>query len=263
MSDISDLEGVYPTALRWNAEFGNLGCSAYDAATGERGVEIIELGSSMAKFAMDMATRERGYALIRVGVYDMRLTPVGSPPPDYPGDDSGFKPAIGVWLWSPLLNTVRCETNATLFLNAIQATWEQCRGFEEAAQGLVPVIHFVDRREQFVRAVNKTFWVPVVQIVGFIPRDKTPFALREPTVKPWPPLALDSQVNFAQLGAPRREAPTEVQQRLADKLGGTAAPRAASKSATSKRGTKRSAPLERGELSDFLDDEIPDLVRDK
>ena len=37
-----------------------------------------------ATFAMDMATRDRGYGLIRVGIYDMRLTPVGAPPPPWP-----------------------------------------------------------------------------------------------------------------------------------------------------------------------------------
>ena len=37
-----------------------------------------------ATFVIDLATRERGYGLIKSGVYDMKLTPVGSPPPPWP-----------------------------------------------------------------------------------------------------------------------------------------------------------------------------------
>jgi len=36
MSDLSDLHGVPPTTLRWNAEQGYLGYSAFNAETGER-----------------------------------------------------------------------------------------------------------------------------------------------------------------------------------------------------------------------------------
>src|SRR6516164_7830220 len=96
-TDISDLHGVYPTSLRWNAELGVLGHTVYDEVTGERSITEIELGSPSAKFVMDLATRERGYALIRKGVYDMRLSPVGCPAPEWPGDDD-FKAAIGCWL---------------------------------------------------------------------------------------------------------------------------------------------------------------------
>ena len=99
MSDLSGLHGVFPTSLRWNAEDGFLGVSIYNPETGERELQEIELGKP-ATFAMDMATRERGYGLIRVGVYDMRLTPVGSPPPPWP-DDEEFKPALGVLVVEP------------------------------------------------------------------------------------------------------------------------------------------------------------------
>src|SRR5262245_12687576 len=102
MSDISDLYGIYATPLRWNAEAGILGYGCYDETTGERTVKEIELGSSLATFVMDLATRERGYGLIRKNVYDMRLTPVNSPPPPWP-DDEDFKAAIGVWMWNPTL----------------------------------------------------------------------------------------------------------------------------------------------------------------
>src|SRR5215471_16720753 len=101
VSDINDLRGVFPTPLRWNAEGGILGIGVFDDATGERSVEEIELGSAKAKFVMDLSTRERGYGLIRSGLYDIRLRPVGSLPPDWPGDED-FKPAIGCWVWNLL-----------------------------------------------------------------------------------------------------------------------------------------------------------------
>ena len=85
MSDLSDLHGIFPNSLRWNAETGILGIAVYNAETGERELQEILLGSAAATFVMDLATRERGYGLIKVGVYDMRLTPVGSPAPPWPG----------------------------------------------------------------------------------------------------------------------------------------------------------------------------------
>jgi hypothetical protein len=257
MSDITDLHGVYPTALRWNAETGALGYSAFDPVTGERTVELIELGSSQAKFALDYSCRERGYILIRQGLYDAKLTPVGSPPPAEPDDDN-YKPGLGIWCWNPLLGQLRLETAAVQFRDAIVAVWDRVRTFKEAAEGKEPIIWFIDRAEVAYPKLGKTFFKPIIDIVGFVVRGTVPpFALREPTVKP--PPAIDSQISFTRLEPPRREAPMEVQQRLANKLGGTAAPRAAS----TKRGTKQNVPLERGEFSDLLDDEIPDLVRDK
>jgi hypothetical protein len=225
-SDISDLRGVFPTTFRWNAETGAPAHSAFDEVTGERPLIEIELGSSRAKFAMDLATRERGYGLIRTGLYDMRLSAVGTPAPDWPGDED-FKPAIGVWLWNPPLGELRLESNQATVVRAISALWDRARSFKEAAEGLQPVIHFVDRREQSYPRIGKTFMAPVIDIVGWVPRDKVPpFALREPTVKA--PLALDSQVHFALLGAPKQT-----------------------------RG-KSSAPAKCGSLGDFLDDDIPE-----
>ena len=64
MSDLSDLHGVFPTSLRWNAETGFLGVSAFNAETGERELREIELGKT-ATFVLDLATRERGYGLIK------------------------------------------------------------------------------------------------------------------------------------------------------------------------------------------------------
>jgi hypothetical protein len=225
-TDISDLHGVYATPLRWNAETGVLGYGAYDEVTGERQILEIELGSSTAKFVMDLATRERGYGLIRSGLYDMRLSPVGAPAPEWPGDDD-YKPAIGCWLWNPPLGELRLESNQATLLRAVSELWDRARTFKETADGLQPVVHFTDRRERFYRQIGKTFIAPVIDIIGWLPRDKIPpFAMRAPTVKA--PAALDSQVRFALLGAPKQT-----------------------------RG-KSSGPAKPGSLDDILDDEVPE-----
>ena len=110
MSDLSDLHGIYPTSLRWNAESGFLAVSAFNGETGERELQQIELGQA-ATFVLDLATRERGYGLIKSGVYDMKLSPVGSPPPPWPENEE-YKPALGCWMWNPTFGEVRLETNA-------------------------------------------------------------------------------------------------------------------------------------------------------
>jgi hypothetical protein len=215
----------------------------FDAATGERDIEEIELDTAAAKFVMDLATRERGYGLIRTGLYDMRLTPIGSPAPEWPGDPD-FKPAIGCWVWNPPLGELRLETNAAILRTAVSGVWDQCRRFKEAAAGLQPVIHFAGRREHVVRSVGKTFWAPVITIAGWVSRDKVPaFAAREPTVKP--PLALDSQVRHALLEHLRPPEPGK------GKPGGKARPAGKDKPGSPKRSA----------LEDLLNDEIPPFDR--
>ena len=189
MSDLSGLHGVYPTSLRWNAENGFLGIAVFNAETGEREVQEIELGNT-ATFAMDMATRERGYGLIKVGVYDMKLTPVGSPRPDWPGDED-YKPAIGCNLWNPTYGELRLETNAAIFRNAVVNVWDQSKFAPEAIRGLQPVVRFVDRVEILIKAVGKTFFGPVIEVRGWVERDNVPgWKARAPTVPlpPAPPL---------------------------------------------------------------------------
>ena len=125
MSDLSDLHGIFPDSLRWNAETGIFGVARFNPETGEREVQAIVLGNS-ATFALDLATRQRGYGAIRLGLYDMRLTPVGSPPP--PGQTTrNYKPAIGCWLWNPTFGEVRFETNAAIFRQAIANVWDKAR----------------------------------------------------------------------------------------------------------------------------------------
>jgi hypothetical protein len=129
--DIADLVGIYPTPLRWNAETGVLWLSIFNSETGEWEVKEIELNGPESRFAMDLPTRERGYGLIRAGVYDMKLTPVGTTAPDWPGED--YKPAIGAWLWNPLVGEVRLETNQVTTVSSITAVWDQCRRFKECS----------------------------------------------------------------------------------------------------------------------------------
>jgi hypothetical protein len=184
MSDLSDLHGIYPTSLRWNAETGFLAISIFNSETGERELQEIELGKP-ATFALDLATRERGYGLIKSGVYDMRLTPVGSPAPPWP-DDGEFKPAIGCWLWNPTLGELRLETTAAIFRQAVAAVWDRAQLEPEAAGGSrQPVVRFIDRVPVTVKSVGKTFQGPVIKVMDWVERDKIPgWAARAPTVAP-------------------------------------------------------------------------------
>jgi hypothetical protein len=183
MSDLSDLHGVYPTSLRWNAETGFLAISVFNPETGERELQQIEFGHP-ATFVLDLATRERGYGLIKSGVYDMKLTPVSSLPPPWPGEEE-YKPALGCWAWNPTFGEVRLETNAAIFRQAVASVWDRCRVEPQAAEGLQPVVRFVDRLPVPVKAVNKTFFGPVIEVIGWVERTKVPgWANREPTVLP-------------------------------------------------------------------------------
>ena len=120
-----------------------------------------------------MATRERGYGLIKTGVYEMKLTPVGSPPPPWPGDEE-YKPAIGCWLWNPTFGELRLETNGAIFRQAVTNVWHKARFEPQAVEGLQPVVCFADRVPVQVKAVNKTFSGPVIKVIGWVERDKVP-----------------------------------------------------------------------------------------
>jgi hypothetical protein len=180
MSDLSDLHGIFPDSLRWNAETG---VGVFNPETGEREVREILLGN-VATFVVDLATRERGYGLIKVGTYDMQLAPVGSPAPPWPGDDD-YKPAIGCWVWNPNLGELRLETNAAIFRQAVVNVWDQAKFAPEAIRGLQPVMRFVDRVDVPIKSVGKTFFGPVAQIVGWFERNNVPgWKERTPTVAP-------------------------------------------------------------------------------
>jgi hypothetical protein len=233
--DIADLVGIYPTPLRWNAETGVLWLSIFNSETGEWEVKEIELNGPESRFAMDLPTRERGYGLIRAGVYDMKLTPVGTTAPDWPGED--YKPAIGAWLWNPLVGEVRLETNQVTTVSSITAVWDQCRRFKECSAGEIPIIAFVGSFERHYRTIGKVFLAPRVEIIGLVLRDKVPtFAKREVTVQP--PPALDTQIPFGILPDHSKSL------------------QPAQKKAPMKAAAKKPKP--RSNLSDPLDDAIPE-----
>jgi hypothetical protein len=233
-TDLQGLHGIHRPSLRWAAELGTLGRSIYDAATGDRSIEVIDLGSPAATLAMDYGCRERGYGRIRTGDYSMILTPAGSPLPPWPGDDE-YKAAVGVFLWNPSLGEVRLEANGAILVRAVSGLWDQCRGYKEAAEGLQPVVCFAGRREHLVKSIGKMFWAPVIEIKGWLPRNKIPsFAAREPTVRP--PIPLDSQVRHTLLADLNRDKPTRA------------------------RGKAKSPAVpKRGSLQELIDDEIPEL----
>jgi hypothetical protein len=204
MSDLSDLHGIFPTSLRWNAETGVLGIGIFNPESGEREVQEIPLGNA-ATFCMDLATRERGYGLVRVGSYDMRLTPVGTPAPPWL-DDPEFKPALGCWLWSPTFGEVRVESNASIFRTAVANVWDQAQFAPEAIRGLQPGIRFVGRVEIPIKSVGKTFFGPVINIIGWTERNNVPgWKERTPTV---PPPAAPPLLAAASAPAPSPARPT-------------------------------------------------------
>jgi hypothetical protein len=234
MSDLSDLHGIFPTSLRWNAEQGYFGYSVFNEESGEREVKEIELGRP-ATFALDLATRQRGYGLIKSGVYDMKLTPVGDPPPPWPGDEE-YKPALGCWMWNPTFGELRLETNAAIFRQAVTNVWDECRFEPQAAEGLQPVVSFVDRVSVPIKAVNKSFYGPVIKIVGWVERGKVPgWRERKPTVSP--PAALPA--------LPGSSTSTPA----------PAASAAKRKPAKAKQGATKPDPDD--PLTDLLDDSIP------
>jgi hypothetical protein len=237
MSDLSDLQGVYGPSLRWNSEAGELVIMTTNEMF-EREPRMLELGTQQARFVADMATRERGYGKVAVGLYEMVMTPVGSPPPPIPSDPE-FKPALGLFLWSPVFGEVRLETCAAILRQTIDGFWTRYRSFAEASKGLQPIVDFLGRREILVKKRGTSYWTPDINIAGWIDRDKiAPFRLREPTVKP--PTPIDSQIPFAP-----RPGLADLQKRTRQQL---------------KSKPKSSAPQKpstKDTLADLLDDEIP------
>jgi hypothetical protein len=192
MSDLSDLGehgGDYPKAARWNAENGVIAISTYNIETGMREQQSVDFGEA-STFVIDLLTRERGFSMYRPGVYDARLTPVGSPPPEWPGDPD-FKPCIACMGWNPVYGEVRFETNARLFKDALMGVWERALAAPEAVDGQQPVIRFMGAVEVVIRAIGKTFMSPIIHIIGWMPRDQVPpWANRPPTVPPPKPAPL-------------------------------------------------------------------------
>jgi hypothetical protein len=245
-SDLSGLRGIFPPSLRWSAEAGSLAISVFNVETGERELQEIELGKP-ATFAMDLATRERGYGLIRVGLYDMRLTPVGSPPPPWPDDDE-FKPALGCWMWNPTLGEVRFETNAAIAREAMLAVWDAGKDAPEAAAALQPVVQFVSSVAKTIKSVSKTFQSRVIKIIGWVERNQVPgWAEREPTVSP--PKAL--------MALPTAAAPA-----IETQIKKSAKPKPSGKTTIESGRSNRSDNAKSSGVYDDLEKRRPDLKRD-
>jgi hypothetical protein len=67
----------------------------------------------------------------------------------------------------------------------VTSIWDQCRADPQAAEGLQPVIRFTGRVSVLIKALKKSFYRPVIEIVGWVERDKVPgWAARTPTVSP-------------------------------------------------------------------------------
>jgi hypothetical protein len=131
---------------------------------------------------------------------------------------------------------VRLETNAAIFLNAVTDVWDRCRARPESAEGSVPVICFATRRQVHIRAIHKAFWAPVIEVVGWYPRNKVPsWASCVPTVK-----------------LPGK-AGSQVRQALLDNLQHVEPTRARSEADP---GAKRDST--NGEVTDSTDGEMPD-----
>jgi hypothetical protein len=186
MSILADIGGDFPPFMLWHAETGELSYRPFDEVAGERVAKNIELGSSAAKFALDIGTVERGWAKVRLGSRDVITSPVGSPPPAQPAED--YKPAVSLAAWNPILDELRIETSTTIFRNAICFLLDRCFGFDEAVRGLVPVVLFADRRERAFRSLGKTFWSPTIDIIGWAERERVP-AFRCPRTVPAPTAA--------------------------------------------------------------------------
>ena len=183
--------GGYKPAFRWNAETGELACVETDEIF-EKQRHPIDLNSSASTVVFDMLRRERGLGHIEQGVYEMLLAPVGQEvPPLPPGEDpSDFKVAIGLDVWNPKFGLMRLETTGAYFRAAVARIWKEYAVYEEACQGLLPVVRVTGSREVSPpRFPNKIYHSPIMGIVGWLPREKIPeFACQEPTV-PLPVLA--------------------------------------------------------------------------
>ena len=212
-----DNNGSYLPSIRWNSEEETdqlVYVETNEVFEQER--SPIPLNSSASTFVMDVLRREHGRGRIATGTYKMQLVPVGQDVPPIPEDELPFvkdyKPAIGVDLWNPKYSLVRLESTAAYVRAAIEKVWREYAREPEAARGELPVIRFVGSRQKSPpKFPNKTYYPPIIERVGFVPRAKVPeFAAREPTV-PLPVLAQnDSQlatVMRAQLEAPPRETP--------------------------------------------------------
>jgi hypothetical protein len=73
-----------------------------------------------------------------------------------------------------------------------------------------PVVRFVDRVSVTKKAIGKSFFSPVIEVAGWVPRDQVPgWREREPTVLPPAALPLLSASSAPAPAAPTAETPAK------------------------------------------------------
>ncbi len=112
----------------------------------------------------DMATRERGYGAIKSRFYDMKLSPVGSPPPPWPGDEE-YKPRAwllgvesGIRRAALRLETKRRDVPANCghqYMGRSAKSEPQAAAAEQQ-----PVVRFAGRVSVPIKALKKSFYRP-------------------------------------------------------------------------------------------------------
>jgi hypothetical protein len=244
MSDIDDLPTTKtrPHSLRFNAVTGFLAVYCYNLETRQN--SIVEIPPK-SRWAIDMLTRERGYGRVTDAVFDMRLSPVGAPPPVIEDEDL-FKTAVSMRLYSPDWGLVEWQTASALAVRAIIGLWETYKKSAEALVGDIPIVEIGTPRVVVIgRDTNKReFFAPQIDIVAWADREVFPaFRARPPTV------ALPQPDAGIALAAP-----------LAARLGAAAAPAATAAPASAPKAgggvsPKRTAAKRRSTLLD--DDENP------
>ena len=171
MSDVSDLHGIFPTLAAVECR-RRVPCDRPSTRRPASAHYLKSNSVSRRRLSSTWRRRSRGYGLIKTGLFDMQLTPVGSPAPSWPGGE--YKPAVGMWAWHPTYGEVRIETNAAIFMQALVNVWDQCRTSSEAMAGKQPVVRFVDRVSVTKKAIGKSFFSPVIEVAGWVPRDQVP-----------------------------------------------------------------------------------------
>jgi hypothetical protein len=150
---------------------------------GEPSLQEILLGSDAAKIALDLYTREVGYGYARQGEFQIITTPVGTPPPPFPG--KGYKAALAMWAWNPEIDVCRASAVGAIYRDGLSGVVDKALTYkEQIAQMMVPVAFFFGRAPREYPKLEEVYDGPLIRLIGFLPRDKTPFAVRPPTWRP-------------------------------------------------------------------------------
>jgi hypothetical protein len=176
--------GDFLPSIRYNTESGELTCSVSNQFF-EREQHPIPLNTSASTFVIDMLTREHGRGHIEVGTYKMYLAPVSQPIPPVPAgeDPKNFKAALAMNMWNPTCGLARLEATSQYLKAAIRLIWNEYSTSKEGAEGLMPVVRFTGTKTVTPpKYPNKRYLAPIIERVGFMPREAVPeFAAMEPT----------------------------------------------------------------------------------